>query len=95
MKITLSHGTFEDCSIKMEKYANDRPAMVIYHDDEVLLKATVNLPDHNIPEGYVYIKDWSENEGVLKSLIAAKVIEAPEIFLPSGFVYVPVCKLLI
>lgn len=93
MNIKLSHGTYEDCLIKMHKYLNNRPALVIYHEGQVLLKASVNMPDHVIPEGYVCIKDWAENEGILAILIENNIIEAPEFVILSGFVTVNVCKL--
>lgn len=93
MNIKLSHGLYMDCIIKEHKYENGRSALVIYQNDEVLCKATVNMPETIIPDGYVCIKDWSENEGVLNSLIIAGVIYPPEYSMPSGFVYVDVCKL--
>ena len=95
MNIKLNHGTYNDCSIEMVKYSNNRPALVIYHENEVLLVATVNMPDIDIPEGYVCIKDWSENEGILESLIENSVINPPEFYIRLDFVYVSVCKLLI
>ena len=41
------------------------------------------------------IKDYSENEGVLKSLIDAGIISEPLYSVTTGFVEVAVCKLLI
>lgn len=38
------------------------------------LVATVCLGDTNPPPGHVFIKTWSENEGVLQSLIDHKVL---------------------
>lgn len=95
MDIRLAYGTYTDCSIKLAEYANHQAALVVIHNSEQLLKASVNMPDHKIPEGYICIKDWSENEGVLDSLIENRIVESPEYFLPSGFVDVAICKLLI
>ena len=95
MNITLSHGgTYKDCYIEFHRYSNNRPALVIYHDNEVLLKASVNIPDHLVPEGYICIKDWNENEGVLKSLIENNIIEPAIHYIPVGYCDAAVCKLI-
>jgi len=94
MNIKLNHEIYNECSIKVCKYSNNRPALVIYHEGEVLLTATVNMPDSNVPEGYVCIKDWSENEGILKALIENSIIAPPEFYILLEFVTVSVCKLL-
>ena len=95
MNIKLNHGTYDNCSIEMVKYSNNRPAIVLYHEGEVLLKATVNMPDIDIPEGYVCIKDWSENEGILVALIEHNIITPPKFIIPLEFVNISVCRLLI
>ncbi|MEK3977339.1 hypothetical protein MKZ20_21760 [Psychrobacillus sp. FSL K6-2684] len=48
-----------------------------------------------VPKNYVAIKNYSENTGVLDFLIEAGVIELPAFYVPSGFVNIPVCKLLV
>jgi len=93
MQIKLNNGTYDDCSIKICKYPNNRPALVLYHEGEILLIATVNMPDVEIPDGYVCIKDWSENEGILTSLIENKIIKPPKFHIPTEYVNISVCKL--
>ncbi len=56
--------------------------------------ASVNLPYEHIESGEVAIKNYSENEGVLQALIAAKIISEPVRFIATGFVQIPVCKLI-
>jgi hypothetical protein len=34
----------------------------------------------------VWIKDWSENEGVYDALVSSGVIEPTEVTMPTGFV---------
>jgi len=94
MDITLTHGTYLNCSLQFHKYQNNQPALVIYHEDDVLLKASVNMPELSLPPGYIFIKNWSENEGILEALIENQVIEPPKCYIPSGFVNVYVCKLI-
>jgi hypothetical protein len=63
---------------------------------ECLATCTVNfpLPEYNLPEGYVFIKSWSENEGVLECLVHEGVVAKPVATVPTGFVVAHVCKLL-
>jgi len=94
MEIKLAHGTYQDCEVRFHKYPNNRPALCIYQDGQVLLKASVNMSNHNPPDGYIFIKNWAENEGILEILIENKVIALPQAFLSYGFVQIPLCKLL-
>ena len=93
MNIKLAHGIYENCTIRMHEYPNGGPALVIYQDDQVLLKASVNIPEYTLPEGYICIKNWSENEGILESLIENNIIDPPRVFIPLSFNEAPVCKL--
>ena len=95
MNVTLPHSTYKDCTLEWTKYSNDCPALIIHHKGEMLLKASVNMPTFEIPLSHICIKDWSENEGVLEALIKNGIVAGPDYYIPSGFVYVPVCKILI
>ena len=54
---------------------------------------TTNL-EVSIPEGYIAVKHYSENEGLVQALIEADIIESiPLRFIQSGFVEIPVHKL--
>jgi hypothetical protein len=48
-----------------------------------------------LKEDEVLIKDYSENTGIMKVLLDAKVIEFTGKYVESGFTSIPVCKLLI
>ena len=52
-------------------------------------------PSEVLEKGYVAIKNWSENEGILNILIREGVVSTPSHFIKSGFVDIPVCKLLV
>lgn len=84
------------CRVQMRKYHNGQAAiqLVDANDGDAICTASVCLPDHAQLPGWVFIKDWSENQGVLDALIAANVIEDTGQRLPSGFVLVAVCKLI-
>lgn len=57
---------------------------------------TLNLPQYNddYSNEYVFVKDYSENEGVLQSLVDSDIVSGPVAFVRSCYVDIPVCKLL-
>lgn len=85
------------CNIKKATYPNGRVGLRLLSvgDGSPIAVATVNIPDVKLPEGYVFIKDWSENTGMLKCLVEAGIVEDTGQRIPTGFVEAAVCKLLI
>ena len=82
--------------VQQRRYNNGRTCLqVISASGKFLCTATVNLPEALVPEGHVLIKNYSENEGVLDALIKAKVIGEPIAEIPTGFVFVQLCPLLL
>lgn len=59
--------------------------------------ATVNIPAmaHSLEPNQVFIKNWSENEGVLDELVRLGIVEDTGLRVPTGFVEAAVCKLLV
>jgi hypothetical protein len=55
--------------------------------------ATVNIDELNMVEGYVAVKDYSENEGMLQFLIDNDIVEPPVTHVESGYVKLPICKI--
>lgn len=68
----------------------------MYRDGNVSLEAfdledgspwgtlTVNIPETNINPNHVWIKDWSENAGVLDALIKSGLVKSLDITQPCG-----------
>lgn len=56
-------------------YAGGGVALSVYSGQGKEYTATVNLVDHPLPEGEVWLKGWPENEGVPEALEAAGVVE--------------------
>lgn len=84
-------------SIEMTRYAgNDRPAIQVIdmEDGYPYCMATVNMPDMDLADNEVAIKNWSENEGILECLQANGVVGPTKRRMPTGFVYVDVVDLL-
>lgn len=68
-------------------------ALIIREHGETVAVASVNLAE--VKTGYIAIKNYSENEGVLEWLIENKIVSEPGQYVRSGFVKIPICKLLV
>jgi hypothetical protein len=64
-------------------------------DGEPVAVATVHMPDISLAPDEVVIKDYSENEGMLDTLVAAGVISPPLCTIPLQYVTLYVCRCLI
>lgn len=62
-------------------------------DGESIAIASVNIG--SMPAGCIAVKNYSENEGILDWLIENKIVDKPSCIILSGFVCIPVCKLLV
>ena len=85
----------EECTLRFSRYPNDRLAIRLMCSEGPMAVATVNLPDEMLDEGYVFIKTYSENEGMLEALVSAGIVEDTGMRVNTGYVTVPICKLLI
>ena len=94
-----------DCEVVKHQYNNGRTALelIIAENDETrelykgepMATATVNMPSFNLESDEVVIKNYSENEGMLETLIVAGIVTPTGKSISNGFVSCPVCKLLI
>ena len=89
---------FKNWDVRLDtsrKYANGRKAIVLMDatDGEQIAVATVNMPYDKLQEDEVFIKDYSENEGMLNFLVENKIVEYPHETVPSGFVLIYKCRL--
>jgi len=86
----------ELCSLQFGNYGNGRLSIQLAdRHGEPYGRATVNLPDEVLGEDEVFIKDYSENEGMLSALIEAGIVADTGRRVRTGYVEVPVCKLLV
>ena len=86
-----------DCVIEQTTYANGRTALILVNPqdrEDLVAVATVNLPDVPLKPGEVFIKDYSENQGMLAALEKAGIVQATGQTVQSGFAEVSVAKLL-
>lgn len=86
------------CRVERASYGGtDRIALPLYaiEDGSPVAVATVNLPELALEADQVLIKDYSENEGLLALLVAARVVSPPLREVQSGYVTLYVCRCLI
>ena len=83
------------CVIAVREYDNKRIAIELLdmNDKSPFAVASVNLPDFVIGKDMVFIKDYSENEGMLRTLVEADIVQDTGETAPSGYVDVPLCVL--
>ena len=55
----------------------------------------MNIPEHALKEGHVFLKGWSENEGVPEELDRLGIVELTGRKVRTGFVKAQEAKLLI
>lgn len=94
MKVTFKEW---DCNLVFGEYVsegNPYIQLVDVRDGLPVATATVN-PSVQLEKGQVCIKDYSENEGMLQTLMDAGLVSAPVDYIPMGFVRVPVCQFLV
>lgn len=89
--IVTQYATTKKPCIRLEAAETDRQKDVF--KGEPIATSTVNIP--GLLEGYVAVKDYSENEGMLEALQNAGIVGPTEFLMPQGFVDIPVCKLLV
>ena len=82
-------------SVQYSKYGNGQNAILLNYasNGQSYMVASVAL-EEPVFSFEVAIKNYSENEGILKSLIKAGIVAPPHRDVPSGFVFIPICKLL-
>lgn len=85
----------EDCTVQVSEYSNGRTALQLLCSVGPMATATVNLPNEKLGKDCVFIKNYSENEGMLEALVKAGVVRDTGKRVRTGYVEVPMCELLI
>lgn len=82
------------CNVIRAKYANGQNALTLVdsEDGQAVATASVCMPNEQCADNEVFIKDYSENEGVLNALVDAGYI-TPFDTVSTGFVIIFKCKL--
>lgn len=96
MRITVNAKFIKgEVELQLGKYQNGSVAIQafsLYGEPE--FKATVALDE--IPQkGHVFLKGWSENEGIPTALVKAGIVELTSRKIPTGYCEAEEAKLLI
>lgn len=86
---------FQDwyCETVVKRYLNGNTAIQLWNEEEGLIAtATVNLGE-KLPRNQAYIKDYSENTGMLDVLKEAGIVKKVVSMEQSGWVMIPLCEL--
>ena len=81
--------------VQWGRYPNGRVALQLVDEEGPVATATVNVPEAELAADEVCIKDYAENAGVLDLLVLMGVVEPTGRRIPTGFVDVPVARLLV
>ena len=98
MKVTIGakhiKGTVD---LKLGKYMLDNSIAIhcFSLDGEPLFTATVCIQDEKPPDGFVFLKGWSESEGIPEALEKAGIVRLTGRTIPTGYCEVQEARLLI
>lgn len=86
-----------NCIPKMGKYPHNKQPFIILLDSktaERIAVATVCLANVELAKNETAIKDYSENEGMLKAVVDAGIVKDTGRREKTGHVYVPIVEML-
>lgn len=79
----------------MGTYSNGRIALALANSDGYLIDVTVNMVDAVPGPDCMFIKTWSENQGILDQLTAAGILDRTGITTPAGYTTAAEARLLV
>jgi hypothetical protein len=92
-------GKTYTCQFAIGEYGNGNLALEIMgaegtnYEGEPIARVTVN-PGERVDDGRIAIKDYSENEGMVDTLLEMGIIKGDPLYtIPSGWVQIPVYEL--
>jgi predicted GNAT family acetyltransferase len=86
----------ENLTINKKTYPNGRICLTLTDEQGFpYMTATVNLPDQSCKPDETFIKDWSENEGILHALVQNDIVLDTGKQVSTGYVYANLVKVLI
>jgi hypothetical protein len=75
-----------------------RPCVILIGDEDDpadYLKVSLNIPEVDLNENETIVKNYSENDGVLDTLIGAGILAPTGRTVDGGFTAHPICRILI
>lgn len=90
----VEFNNYKDAKLFLTRFVEDDiPVLFIGNDDteEVYIICNINPEHYKLKDFEFAIKNYSENEGMLKWLINNNYMQHPHFSFASGFVDIPVC----
>lgn len=87
---TIMFGGYE-CYLRLDNYSDNNNTAIMLVDKfdyECVAMVTVNL-NSKLPEDRAYIKNYSENTGILEVLIKKNIVKDIEGYVQEGYVTIP------
>lgn len=84
--------------LKFARYVADNSLALQLVDpksEEPWMMATVCVDGSRMDDDHLLIKDWSENMGILASLVKVGIIEEPCEMIATGYCHAMKCRLLV
>lgn len=92
MKFFSQFGTW-NCKVVFDKHAAGGTAIRLVDEETFEPIAVATVWVEGLEDGEVAIKDYSENKGMYRSLLSAGIVELAHREIASGYVVLPVCRL--
>lgn len=84
----------EPLTLKLGQYSNGRIAIIAEGADteEQWATISVNIPEAKLSDDEICIKNWSENEDIVKAVYSTGIFEDTGRVVPTGFVAAPIWR---
>jgi hypothetical protein len=95
MRIKTKYIDSDNCSLRFTKYPTGSYCLTIVDEyGHPLMNVSKLVPAYIIESDEIFVKDYSENEGILDCLTELNILEEI-ITIPAGHTKLHLCKLLI
>ncbi|KAB1661679.1 hypothetical protein F8O07_07175 [Pseudoclavibacter sp. CFCC 13796] len=88
----LNGVTYPDARVTFSG-TEDSGSVVLWNDEGEIADISVNIPGATPAEGCIFVKNWSENAGMLESLESAGIGTRTGRYVETGFVSAPELRL--
>lgn len=97
--LTSAYGNYPNCVPVKLRYHDGNPRLSFSDSEtgEQIATVSANLPEyaHLLRENQIFMKTYSENQGMLECLVREKILEATDRSVSNGFCSFPVATILV
>lgn len=95
LDLRIVGATYKDVRVEYSYYYEGGLAMLLFtQEGEPLSTVSVYLEDSTPSKGCIWVKTWSENEGLLEQLESAKLLKRTGRYARAGFAQAAEAQLL-